>query len=65
MFSWQLIIVALAILAAAAYVAREIWRIVAARPGCGSCGSCESNKDAAPGKALVSLDERPVQAPRK
>jgi hypothetical protein len=58
MIAWQIIVVALIVGAAAAYLGREIWRMLAARPGCGSCGSCKSDAQKSPEKALVSLEER-------
>ena len=60
MFPWQAILVTLIVLAAAAYVAREVWRSVATNSGgsCGSCDSCEgTDSPSKKTKELVTLDD--------
>ena len=57
--NWQLVIVGAIVAGAAAWLLREVWRIV--RPGkqsgCGSCGSCATPGNAAEHPSFVSLEK--------
>lgn len=60
---WQIIVVSLAVLAAAAYVlwrARETFAVESASGSCSGCERGEKNDENAPKvKPLVQLDKRP------
>jgi hypothetical protein len=64
--SWQPIIAGVIVLAAAVWLCRRIYRIVASgsRDGEGyvnSCGTCSKNPQAASTSPLIQLDAKPVQ----
>ena len=57
MLNWESLVIALAVLAAAAYLGRNAWRAMRAKAGnpadvsCGGCSSCGANEeDRAPQK---------------
>jgi hypothetical protein len=54
-FDWQEIVAGAIVLAAAAYLARAVWRMLrGGSAGCGACGSCPSGTEKT--GTLVSLD---------
>jgi hypothetical protein len=62
---WQEIIVAAIVLAAVAYLARQLWRVVSRKRagGCGAaCGNCPT---ASEGPPLVSLDVPPQMSAKR